>query len=126
MSLVHNYDNKNGKSFRKMNYCDNNTKFFITIKVKINNFRMRGHNDEKVNQVRHMILTIAGKSCEIKSDIDLTKLLRILVRNSEGSIKTIAKKLLRDKNSYLTTSCWMFTICRQLSLDHEENLSIIT
>ena len=86
---------------------------------------MRGHNDEKVNQVRHMILTIAGKSYKSSTEIDLTKLLRILIRNSEGSIKITAKKLLRDKNSYLTINCWMFTVCRQLSLDHEENLSIM-
>ena len=83
------------------------------------------HNDEKVNQVRHMILTIAGNSCKSTSEIDLTKLLRILKRNSEGSIKTIVKKLLKDRNSYLTTSCWMFTICIQLSLDYEENLSLL-
>ena len=91
----------------------------MTIKIK--NFRMKTHNDEKVNQVRHMILTIAGKSCRSTSEIDLTKLLRILMRNSEGSIKTTAKKLLKDKTSYLTVSCWMFMICRKLSLDHEEN-----
>jgi hypothetical protein len=88
-------------------------------------FRMKGHKDEKVNQVRHMILTIAGKSCESSSEVDLTKLLRILMRNSEGSIKITAKKLLRDKKSYLNISCWMFTICRQLSLDFEENKSIV-
>ena len=86
---------------------------------------MKGHNDEKVNQVRHMILTIAGKSCVSTSEIDLTKLLRILIRNSEGSIKIIAKKLLKDRHTYLTISCWMFTVCRQLALDHEENLSIM-
>ena len=86
---------------------------------------MKCNKDEKVNQVRHMILSIAGKSCKTGLDFDLTKLLKILVRNSEGSIKKTARKLIRDKKSFLTVKCWMFIICRQLSLDHEENISLI-
>jgi hypothetical protein len=86
---------------------------------------MKCDKDEKVNQVRHMILSIAGKSCKSGSDFNLTKLLRILVRNAEGSIKIKAKKLIKDKTSYLTVECWMFMICRQLSLDHEENQSLV-
>jgi hypothetical protein len=86
---------------------------------------MKYHNDEKVNQARHMILSIAGNSINTKTEIDLTKLFKILIRNSLGSIKITAKKLLADKNTYLTTECWMFMICRQLSLDHDENISVI-
>ena len=83
------------------------------------------NKDEKVNQVRHMILSIAGSSIDTKTNIDLTKLFKILIRNSVGSIKTTAKKLLADRNTYLTTECWMFMICRQLALDHDENISVI-
>ena len=85
---------------------------------------MTNYNDEKVNQVRHMILSIAGDSIKNNTDINLTKLFKILIRNSIGSIKNISKKLLADKNSYLTVECWMFMICRELSLDHEENVSV--
>ena len=87
---------------------------------------MKGSNEEKLNQVRHMILTIAGKSTITKTDINLTKLLKILIRNSTGSIKTAAKKLLTDKDSYLTIECWMFMICKQLALDHDENISVLS
>ena len=52
---------------------------------------MKYHNDEKVNQARHMILSIAGNSINTKTEIDLTKLFKILIRNSLGSIKITAK-----------------------------------
>ena len=82
--------------------------------------------EEKLNQVRHMILTIAGKATISKTDIDLTNLLKILIKNSNGSIKNTAKKLLSDKNTYLTVNCWMVMICKQLSLDHDENSSVLS
>ena len=87
---------------------------------------MKGSVEEKLNQVRHMILTIAGKSTLSTTDIDLTKLLKILIKNSSGSIKSTAKKLLSDRNTYLTVDCWMFMICKQLSLDHDENTSVLS
>ena len=81
-------------------------------------------NNEKVNQCRHLILAIASSSCKTKTDVDLTRLFKILIKNAEGSIKSRCQKLLREKSSYLNISCWMFMICRELSLDYEENISL--
>jgi hypothetical protein len=45
-------------------------------------------NNEKVNQCRHLILAIASSSCKTKTDVDLTRLFKILIKNAEGSIKS--------------------------------------
>ena len=85
---------------------------------------MTGKNNEKVNQCRHLILAIASSSCKSKTDVNLIRLLKILIKNAEGSIKTRCQKLIRDKSTYLNSSCWMYMVCRELSLDYEENISL--
>ena len=79
----------------------------------------------KMNQCRHMILTIAGGGCEEKTNVNLSHLLKMLSKNSTIEIRGICRKLLKDKLLYINQDIWMFKICWKLSLDKSENLSIL-
>ena len=81
--------------------------------------------EEKINQCRHMILSIAGGAYDEGTDVDLSKLLKLLSKISSGEIREICRKLLKDRQSYLNSDIWMFTICWKLSLDKTENLTLI-
>ena len=82
-------------------------------------------NEVKMNQCRHMILAIAGGACKERSNVDITKLLKLLSKISPVNIKDICKKLLKEKQSYINHHIWAFTICWKLSLDKTEHLTLL-
>ena len=82
-------------------------------------------NEVKMNQCRHMLLAIAGSAYDNKTNLDLSKLLKLLAKISSGEIKAICRKLLKDQHSFLNQEMWMFSICWKLSLDKEENLTLM-
>jgi hypothetical protein len=81
--------------------------------------------EDKINQCRHMILSIAGGAYDDGTNVDLAKLLKLLSKISTGEIRDICRKLLKDRLSYLNSETWMFTICWKLSLDKTENLTLL-
>ena len=82
--------------------------------------------NDRINQCRHMILAIAGSGVNKGTDVDLTRLLRILKKLTTGKLKNICNKLIIEKHTFLNEKTWLFIICWQLSLDKEETLAILS
>jgi hypothetical protein len=85
---------------------------------------MKLNVNDRINQCRHMILAIAGKSHEKGTDIQIVNLLKVLRRTSTGRIKAISEKLIKEELTYSNQEIWLFTIYWQLALDKEEMLTL--
>ena len=80
--------------------------------------------DNIANHARFLILSISSHCVKTQEIYDVTKLLKLLVKNSTSTLRTSAKNLLINRDQFFNCANWHYTICWQLSLDKEENLAL--
>lgn len=83
------------------------------------------YKEDIINQTRFLILNIASHCIRNNSGCDLTNLIKILSKNSTGNLRLKCQKLLKENNRFLNKETWYLWICQELSIDHEENLSLL-
>ena len=77
-----------------------------------------------MNQCRFLVLTISSTCIKMNSNFDMTKILKLLSKTSEGALKRRTDKLVKQKENFLIRENYFILLCWQLSLDHEENLML--
>ena len=83
------------------------------------------HREEKINQIRFMILTIASDCIAGNCTFNILPMLKRLRRLALKQLDDPIKELIKDKKDLLTQECWYFSVCQKLTLDNEEITTLI-